>query len=117
MDAPFLILVAINLCFLSGLIIYRMAAHGAPLARMALPVIELWVTFALWIAIFRSLAAVIGAPEGASPIAELSDLGWRIARLPVATRSWLLGGAGISLALLAHLLWSLSKATPRSVTS
>ena len=110
MDLPFLIVVGITLCFVSVIIIYRMHAGGATAWQIAFPVIELWVTFVLWVAIFRSLSAAIGTPEGGSAFGELGDLGSRIAKLPASTRSWLFAGAGISLALLAHLMWSLGRA-------
>lgn len=115
MDVAFLIVVAINLCFLSGLIIYRLRAGGATAWQIALPVIELWVAFILWIAIFRSLSAAIGTPEAASAGGELQRLGERITKLPAATKTWLVAGVGISLAILIHLLWSMGRVMGGSI--
>jgi hypothetical protein len=108
-DAAFLIVVGINLCFLSGLIIYRMRTLGATVRRTAGPVIELWVAFALWIGVFRALSARIGAPGSEGAVGELGQLGHRLLDLPTFTRGWVLGGVGIAMGLLVHLLWTLSR--------
>jgi hypothetical protein len=109
-DTGFLVLVAVSLCFLSGLIAQRMHAGGRPAREIAVLVVELWVAFGLWIAIFRSLAARIGAPAGEGALGELDQLGRRIASLPAPDRWMMLGGTVLGAAILVHLLWSLSRA-------
>ncbi|MGD0111307.1 MAG: hypothetical protein ABSD48_05535 [Armatimonadota bacterium] len=110
MDIPFLIVVAVTLLFVTAMVIFRMLASGATARQIAFPVVEVWVTLILWVAIFRALSAAIGTPEGVSAGGELGDLGARVARLPAGTRTWLLSGAGIAAALLVHLLWTLGRA-------
>ncbi len=110
MDTGFLVVVAINLCFLSGLIAFRMRASGATVGQIVLPVIELWVACVLWIAIFASLSATVGRPEGSSAVGEAQQLEARLAGLPAAAKVRLAVGAGISLAILFHLLWTMSRA-------
>lgn len=109
MDAPFLIAVAVSLCFLSGLIVLRMAASGASPRRMIAPVVELWLALALWIATFHFLAAAAGPPADGG-FAGLGDLAARLGALAGPAR-WL-GLAGIiaSAGLCAHLIWSLRRA-------
>lgn len=110
MDIPFLIVVAVMLLFMTAMVIFRMLANGATARQIAFPVIELWVTLILWVAIFRAQSAAIGTPEGGGAGGEMSDLGTRIAKLPAGTRTWLLVGAGTAAALLVHLLWTLGRA-------
>jgi hypothetical protein len=108
-DTAFLTLVGISLCFLSALISFRMRAGGASARQIAGPVIELWVTFGLWIAIFRSLAARIGVSGGEGAVGELGELGHRIWALPSFARGGVAGGTAIAVGLLVHLLWRLSR--------
>lgn len=110
MDVPFLIVVAVTLLFMTAMVIFRMLTSGATARQIAFPVIELWVTLILWVAIFRALSGAVGTPAGGGAGGELSDLGTRIARLPAGTRTWLFSGAGIAVALLVHLLWTLGRA-------
>ena len=110
MDIPFLIVVGVTLAFMSVMIIFRMLAGGATARQIAFPVIELWVTFILWVAIFRSLSAAVGTPEDGSALGELGDLWSRIGTLPAGARSWLCAGVAIPAALLGHLLWTLGRA-------
>jgi hypothetical protein len=108
-DAPFLIAVAVSLCFLTGLIVARMAACGASPRRMIAPVVELWLAFALWIATFRFLAAAAG-PPAESGFAGMGDLAARLGALAGPAR-WLgIAGVIVSAGLCAHLIWSLRRA-------
>jgi hypothetical protein len=109
-DISFLIVVAVTLLFVTAMVIFRMLASGATARQIAFPVIELWVTLILWVAIFRAVSAAIGTPEGGGAGWELGDLGTRIARLPASTRIWLFSGVGVAVALLVHLLWTLGRA-------
>lgn len=115
MDTGFLIVVAISLCFLSAMIVARMAAGGAPARRIALPVVELWLAFILWIAVFRSLSAAIGAPIGGGESGEASGLFSRFAALEWSTRIWAAAGVVASVAIAAHLLWSLRRTMSGSI--
>lgn len=113
MDTALLVVVALNLCLLSGLVAYRMRTSGASAGRIALPLAELWVAVGLWIAIFRALAGIIASPASGGPLGELAELGGRLGGLPSATRVWVLGGLMLSLAMVGHLLWSLNRAMHR----
>jgi hypothetical protein len=109
-DASFLAVVFVSLCLLSGLIVVRLGAGGASAPRILVPVAELWITFGLWILLFRSLAAVAGTPHGASGVDELHDIGARLAALTGAQRWWMAAVAAVAVALCGHLLWSLRRA-------
>ena len=111
MDAAFLIVIGISLCFLSAMIAARMAAAGAPARRIAVPVAELWLVFVLWIAVLKSLSSSIGMPVGGGQADELRDLASRLSGLPGPARLWVLAGGSASVALLAHLMWSLRRIT------
>jgi hypothetical protein len=106
-DTAFLILVLVSLSLLSGLIVCRMGASGASAGRVILALVELWLAFALWVAIFRGIAAQVGVPAGEGPLAELGVLGRGLATLSAASRGLVAGGLGVSLAMLVHLLWRL----------
>jgi hypothetical protein len=108
-DTGFLVVVAFNLCFLSGLIAYRMRASGAATGQIALPVIELWVACILWIAIFASISETLGRPESGSAAGEARQFGTRLAELSAPAKGWLAVGAGSAVAILLHLLWTMGK--------
>ncbi len=109
LDASFLIVVAVALCLLSGMIVARMAAGGAPPRRIAVPIAEIWLVFILWIAIFGSLSRAIGTPVGAGEAAELYDLLGRFAALHGSARLWAIAGAAVTVAIVTHLMWSLQR--------
>ena len=109
MDVSFLAVVAVALCFMSAMIVLRMAAGGVPASRIALSIAELWLTFVIWVAVFQTIGRAAGAPAGSGEVAELRTLASRLAGVSGAARLWLLLGDGASVALAAHLMWSLSR--------
>jgi hypothetical protein len=114
-DSAFLIVIAIGLCFLSGLIVVRMGAGGSSRRRTTMAVAELWLIFALWVTIFRWLGAAAGEPTGVGGAAEIRDLAGRITALPAAARVLALAGIAASVLLLAHLLRSVNRAMRGSI--
>lgn len=109
MDAGLIIAVAAGLCLISGLIIVRLGVAGQPARRIAVPVVELWVTVAIWIMMLDRISAALGEPTGGSQAAELQDLASRAAALEGVTRLWVAGAALISVVLVAHLMVSLRR--------
>ena len=105
MDVPFIIVVAVALCLMSAMIVLRMAAGGVAAARIAVSIAELWLAVIIWIAVFQAIGEATGAPAGSGEVAELRGL----AGVSEAARMWLLLGIGASVALAAHLMWSLSR--------
>lgn len=113
-DTSFLIVVVIALLFLSAMIVLQLTAAGVGKPRIVTALVELWVLMALWIAIFSSLGAAVGTPEGPSGPAELRGLASRLAELPPPVRIRLAVGLAASVGLAAHLIWSLGRAGGRS---
>ena len=109
MDAPFIIVVALALCLLSAMIALRMSGGGAAPARIAISIAELWLAAAIWIAVFRTIGEASGAPAASGGLAELRGIGSLLAAVSGAARLWLLLGVAASVALAAHLMWSLSR--------
>jgi hypothetical protein len=109
-DAAFLVVVGMALCLLSGMIVFRMGAAGVPTGRIVLPIIELWIVFALAIVLFSRLSGGIGTPVGVGGAGEARDLGSRLAALEGMGRMWALAGVTVSVVLLAHLMWMLRRA-------
>lgn len=103
--------VAVNAVLLSVLVAFRMQAGGAPARRIAPVVGELWVALALWVLIFRALGAELGVSEAGGAVGELRAVGARLAALPAGRRAWFAATGAVALAILAHLLWSLRRAT------
>lgn len=109
MDIGFVIAVVAGLCLITGLVFVRLGAAGLPTRRIAVPIIELWLTVAIWIAVLQQVSATLGQPTGGSGLAELQDLGARFAALDGATRLWIGVGLAASVALVAHLLVTLRR--------
>jgi hypothetical protein len=114
-DAAFLIVVAISLCLLSVLIVARMGAGGASARNIALPVAELWLAVALWVALLRSVSVAIGTPVGTGAGSELRELASRFARLDAAARTWSIAGAVAAVGVVAHLMWSLRRTMSQQI--
>jgi hypothetical protein len=110
MDAAFLVVVGMALCLLTGMVVFRMGAAGVPTGRIVLPIIELWVVFALAIALFSRLSGGIGTPVGVGGAGEARNLASRLAALDGMGRMWAAAGLTVSVALLAHLMWMLGRA-------
>ncbi len=108
-DVSFLVVVGVALSLVSAMIVFRMAAGGVPAPRIALYIGELWLTFVIWVAVFRTIGQAAGAAAGSGELSELRGLASRLAGVSGAARLWLLLGVGASLALAAHLMWSLSR--------
>jgi len=108
-DVSFLAVVAVALCFMSAMIVLRLAASGAPASRIAVSIAELWLSLAIWVAVFRALGRTIGPPAGSGEAAELRTLTSRLAEVSGATRVWLFLGLAASVALAGHLMWSLGR--------
>ena len=115
MDAAFLIVIGVSLCFLSAMIAARMAATGARVRQIAFPIVELWLVLLVWILVFRALSNAVGTPAGASAGAELSDLASRLSHLPSAERLWVVAGLAASVGLVAHLAWFLRRILCRDI--
>jgi hypothetical protein len=108
-DTGFLAAVAIALCFLTGMVVVRLGAAGESSRRIAVLVAELWLAVVLWIVIFWSLAAATGIPEGTGGVEHVRELGARLAALPSTTRLLTIAGVVASIALVAHLMWSVRR--------
>lgn len=109
MDAAFITVVALALCLLSAMIVLRMAGGGVPAARIAVSIAELWLTVIIWIAVFYTAGDSTGTVAGSGGLAELRGIGSLLAGVSGAARLWLLLGVAASVALAAHLMWSLSR--------
>ncbi len=109
METSFLVVVGIALCFLSAMIAFRMAAGGVAALRIALSVAELWLTLALWVAVFHTLARATGPPAGSGAAAQARALVSGLAGAPGEKRLLLVLGLALSVALAGHLMWSLSR--------
>ncbi len=109
MELSFLAVVGIALVFLSVMIGMRMAAGGAKPPRIVLVIGELWLSLAIWIAVFWMIGVAIGAPAGEGEVGELRNLGSRLASVSGAARMWVAAGVLVSLALVAHLMWCLRR--------
>ena len=110
MDASFLIVLCLGLCLLSGMIVLRLGSGGVSTRQIVLLVCELWLSFALWVFIFRSLGAAAGRPVGTTGPDEARDLLARLASLPGPAKWFGIAGAALCIGLCAHLLWSLHRA-------
>jgi len=108
-DTAFIIVVAVALCFLSAMIVLRMAAGGVTSARIAVSIAELWLTVIIWIAVFYTIGNSTAGLADSGQAANLRGLDSLLAGVPRAARPWLLSGVAASLALAAHLMWSLSR--------
>ncbi|MCJ7751009.1 MAG: hypothetical protein MUQ65_07920 [Armatimonadetes bacterium] len=109
MDTGFIIVVAVALCLMSAMIVLRMAAGGVATARIAVLIAELWLTVIIWIVVFQAIGEATGAPAESGGIAELRGLASRLAGISGAARLWLFLGVPASVALAAHLMWSLGR--------
>jgi hypothetical protein len=109
-DTSFLVVVGIALLLLSAMIAVQLTAAGAGRTRTVVALLELWVLMGIWIIIFSSVGAAVGAPAGSGGIGELRDLASRLAELPRAARVRLAVGLIVSVGLAAHLIWSLGRA-------
>jgi hypothetical protein len=108
-DTAFLVVVAICLCFVTGMIVVRLGAAGEPSRRIAMAAVELWLALALWTAAMWFLGTGAGDREGLS-IAEAA--GGRLAELCWRSRVLLFAGLVASVAMVGHLIWLLRRATP-----
>jgi hypothetical protein len=110
MDTAFLVVVAIALCLLSGGIALRLTGAGVGGRRIALSVLELWVLVVIWTAVFHTVgrSAELAGSEGMGQ--EARSLLSGLADAPSGLRPWIAVGLVISVALGAHLMWSLSRA-------
>ncbi len=91
------------------MIAFRMAAGGARPRRIATVVGELWLALIIWTAVFRAIGVTIGAPVGEGELGELRNLGARLASVSGSARIWIGAGVMVSVALVAHLMWSLRR--------
>lgn len=86
MEASFLVAMAVSGLLLSALLAARLAAVGRPGREIVRLVIELWVTFALWVAALQVTASTRGRPGG-----------------------WAVGGLVVAAGLVVHLLWQVRR--------
>jgi len=114
-DAAFLVVIAVSLCFLSGMIAARMAASGVRPRQIALPIIELWLTLLVWFLVFKAVSTSVGAPAGGSAGGEVADLVSRLSDLSSPDRLWVMAGLAASVGLVAHLIWSLRRILCRDI--
>lgn len=117
MDTGFLVVVAVGLCLVSAMIVVRMLAQGVAPRRIVVPIGELWLAFVLWMVVLRSVAGAVGAPQGAGPVSEISDLPSRLAAVEGPARAWMVAGLAVSLAAMGHLFWSLQRLMSGSIRS
>lgn len=110
MDTAFLIVVAIALSLLSGGIALRLAAAGVGGRRIALSILELWILVAIWMAVFQSIGrgGAVSTNDGLGR--EVGGVLSGVRDLPAGLRPWIGAGLAASVALAAHLMWSLSRA-------
>jgi len=116
-DLSFLAVVAISLCLLSTMIFVRMWSNGASVRRIAASIIQLGVAVTAWIVLFSWLASMIGARTEAGARSDPAGMIIRLARLEGGTRVWAVAVIGLSVAILAHLLWSMRRAMQGSTGS
>lgn len=118
-----LVLLTLNLAFVSYLIWARLGWQGTPAPKALWTVAELWIVFGMAAAIFAYLSALLsgGGPaqqgEGLSSLAgkpgavgELAELARRFAALPLQERIAVAAAALVPLGLLAHCLYRLNGA-------
>lgn len=117
MDAAFLAVVAVSLLLISAMIVMRMSAAGMPGRKIALPVAELWLALAVWVAVLRAIAGATGSAVGADATAEIGDLAARAASIQGAGRLWAVAGLTLAVGLAAHLIWFLRRSMSGNVRS
>ena len=110
LDAAFLAVVAVGLGLLTVMVVVRLVAGGVSSMRVAFSVVELWAAVAIWITVFHTVGSEVVLSEGAGGT-ELRSLVSRIAELPRHARSWTIVGLIASIAIAAHLMLSLRRAT------
>ena len=109
MDTAFIIVVAFALCLMSAMIVLRMAAGGVTAARIAVSIAELWLAVIIWITVFQTIGDAIRSPAGSGEAANPRGLDALLAGISGAASLWLILGGIASVALAAHLMWSLSR--------
>lgn len=110
MDLSFLAVVAISLCLISAMISVRMWSSGASVRKIAASIIHVWLAITAWIVLFRWLASMIDARTEAGVRSDPAGMILRLAHLEGGTRVWAVVVVGLSVAILAHLLWSMQRA-------
>ena len=121
--ALLLVLLTLNLAFVSYLIWARLGWLGASTAKALSTVAELWAVFGIAAAIFAYLSGLLSRAkpaergEGLSNLApkpgavgELADLGQRFAALPLGGQVAVIVGGLVAVGLLAHSLCRLNAA-------
>jgi hypothetical protein len=117
MDTGFLIVIAVALCLLSGGIAVRLTAAGMKPRRVAMAIVELWVLVGLWMAAFHMIARSGDVAITGGMRQEVGGLLSGLRDVPGALRPWIAAGLTISVALAAHLMWSLSRGKCGGVNS
>lgn len=118
-----LVLLALNLAFVSYLIWARLGWQGASRSRTLWTVVELWAVFGIVVAIFASLSLLLSRAEPAhheeglrnfagrpGAAAEFTNLGQRFAALPLGGRVAAVVAGLAAVGLLAHSLYRLNAA-------
>ena len=109
MDLSFLAVVAISLCLISAMIFVRMWSSGASARRIASSIGHVWLAITAWIVLFTWLASMIDAPTEAGARRDPAGMIIRLIHLEGGTRVWAVAVIGLSVAILAHLLWSMQR--------
>lgn len=117
MDLSFLAVVTISLCLISAMVSVRMWGSGASVGRIAASIIHVWLAITAWIVLFRWLASMIAARTEAGVRSDPAGMIVRLAHLEGGTRVWAVVVVGLSVAILAHLLWSMQRAMRGSTGS
>jgi hypothetical protein len=105
------VVVFVNLLLVSFMVLIRLRAGAPPPRDANMLIAEMWLTVGVVAAMFFAIARLLGEPGAARGAGiELADIGRRFAALSVESK-WLLGiGGALTVALFAHLLYSISRA-------
>ena len=105
-----LVILAFNLALVSLLLWIRLRASGQEALAPRL-IAEMWLTFAVAFMLFRSMQQMVGG-EGAEygAFAGLKHAARQFGALGAASKAWFIGGGAVAVALLVHLIVSISRA-------